>query len=525
MGNRILLFTLLFTLLWSCTPDSLQEERTSDDFLLAQQEPLSTGEIDEIVMSTLRENGTFKWDMVSDEVAWSALVQSDSLLSIGYKPAAEKDINDRMHLINLDDPQWRTARLNVMKKIVELQNDTENLQITLDDLEVWVSDRLPYIQIKTGNFEVFKAVRAMPEIRYAEPMGYGRTLTPDPAYERNGSGCGQTALPNLPAGDYSTYGNNGILPWNYNTINVQNAWQQAQGDNITIGLIDTGVSDDQDNLGSKFATGNSTGRYIEKHSTFVTCTGWWWWKSCTNDGPNDQCGHGTGMASFMSAPLGTNSQSMMGVAYKSNLIAYRATGDVVINSSNERQGVSDALYELGWRNDVDIISMSIGDLFSNGQVADAVVYAYNKGKLIFAAAGTSTWFTNWAGVIFPANMSQCVAVTGVTDHPTNLVECGNCHYGSKVEFSIVMQRHGDSDRTSLTLANTHDTPTNDHRYSGGSSCATATTAGIAAVVWSKNPGQSRSAVLNKLKQASSEYPNKDSDFGWGVIDAGGAASY
>ena len=38
-----------------------------------------------------------------------------------------------------------------------------------------------------------------------------------------------------------------------------------------------------------------------------------------------------------------------------------------------------------------------------------------KGKLIFCAGGTSTSFTTFVGVIFPAWMSETVAVTGLKD--------------------------------------------------------------------------------------------------------------
>ena len=59
----------------------------------------------------------------------------------------------------------------------------------------------------------------------------------------------------------------------------------------------------------------------------------------------------------------------------------------------------------------------------------------------------------------------------------------------------------------------------DRSYTGGSSVATATTAGIAALVWSKHPTWSRAQVLTKLKQSSEFYPNKNSSFGYGNIDA------
>ncbi|NRA51551.1 MAG: protease, partial [Phaeodactylibacter sp.] len=52
-----------------------------------------------------------------------------------------------------------------------------------------------------------------------------------------------------------------------------------------------------------------------------------------------------------------------------------------------------------------------------------------------------------------------------------------------------------------------------------SSAATATTAGIAALVWATNPNQSRNQVLQRLKNASSNYPARSSNFGWGTINA------
>ena len=118
------------------------------------------------------------------------------------------------------------------------------------------------------------------------------------------------------------------------------------------------------------------------------------------------------------------------------------------------------------------------------------------------------------GGYFPANMSQTVAVTGVKEG-FPLVRCNTCHDGSQVDFIVPMQRRNDDGRTSLTLALSGDVPA----YVGGSSAATATTAGIAALVWATNPGQSRTQVLNRLKNAASIYPGRDGNFGWGMIDA------
>ena len=162
--------------------------------------------------------------------------------------------------------------------------------------------------------------------------------------------------------------------------------------------------------------------------------------------------------------------------------------------------------------------MSIGTPLWSSSVADAVLYAYGKGKMIFCAAGTSTSFTSWAGVVFPARMSETVAVTGLVEG--SYTACETCHKGSEVDFTIVMQRAGDASRTSLTLAHQGDQPSRV----GGSSVATATAAGIAALIWSANPLMSREQVLEKLKQSASLYPNRHSSFGWGTIDAWKAVS-
>jgi serine protease len=158
--------------------------------------------------------------------------------------------------------------------------------------------------------------------------------------------------------------------------------------------------------------------------------------------------------------------------------------------------------------------MSIGHIFSAGNISDAIKYAYSKGKMIIAAGGTSTNFTNWAGVIFPASMSETIAVTGITDG-SGFTECAVCLKGGGIDFTVVMQRASNSDRTSVCLGYFENTNT----YVGGSSVATATTAGMAALIWSKNPTWTRQQVFDKMKQSATFYPNRHSAFGWGSINA------
>jgi hypothetical protein len=115
-------------------------------------------------------------------------------------------------------------------------------------------------------------------------------------------------------------------------------------------------------------------------------------------------------------------------------------------------------------------------------------------------------------------MAQTTAVTGLRDNGT--VKCVTCHSGPEVDFTIIMERANDEDRTSISLAST----TNQPKYTGGSSCATATVAGIAALVWAENPSASRSAVLQALKDGSEFYPARHNSFGWGRINAATAVN-
>jgi subtilisin family serine protease len=253
----------------------------------------------------------------------------------------------------------------------------------------------------------------------------------------------------------------------------------------------------------------STGRTVYKYGVYVDSI--WPWSTGT-DGPNDQCGHGTSMASVAAAPRNANGMPV-GVAYNANLITYRAASNVVLDGYHEQNGVKNAFVALGNNTAVKIISMSMGHIFSVGKIEDGVKYAYSKGKLIFCAGGTSTSFTNFVGVIFPASMAEAVAVTGVVENTSN-VKCDVCHSGGKIDFTVQMQRAASGNTVPVNSYYNSQTD-----YVGGSSVATATTAGIAALVWAKNPTWTRDQVLTKMKQSSTYYPVKNTEYGYGNINA------
>ncbi len=488
----------------------------ANDAAVANPEPVSTAAINAQIHAQLQLHHKFEWSMVSDEMVWSALQASDKIMSIGYQPAGETGVSERLHTINISDPAWKAAKQKVLE-LVQANEKTTRTGLTIDQLEEWTEAVLPVINVRVDNFATVQKLRASGLVRYAEPMGYEpQRLT---SGSLSSSGCdGNTAEPGLLAGtDYTTIAPNAKASWNYAYHGIQNAWTKTTGAGVKVFIIDTGSAFDQENLGSAINQGASSGRTSEKivtlpRSTFLGIpTG-------PVETPDDGCGHGTSMAGACAAPRGTDGAAC-GIAYNCNLVTCRAASDVYLDASREVKGVADAYTNAANRADVKIISMSMGKITGSSQIADAIRYAYGKGKLMFCAAGTSfDWTAGWVGVIFPAYMNEVNAVTGVRDNNFN-TQCSTCHDGSETDFTVVMEKAA-NERHPLTLAMTGDQPSTV----GGSSVATASTAGMAALIWSRFPAYTRDQVLNKMIQNCSRYPNRSSNLGWGNLNADAATN-
>lgn len=456
--------------------------------------------INDFVEKQLEQHEYFDWKMASDTMAWSALIQADSVLSIGYQPAGFTDLDKKIHRVDRSNAEWKAARAEILD-IVRKYEDKDKVEI------IFKEGILPFITLRVSQYGTLKALRSSPLVRYAEPIGYGAYMNDvtkkdlQAASSILSSGCGyNTPRANLLAGtDYINILPGAKASWNYDFHHILQAWTKSTGQRVKIMLIDTGISSAQENLGTAFNQGYSSGRTIDKQATY-------------SGSLEDDCGHGTSMAGVLAGPRGVDG-SETGIAYNSDIISVRAADNVVILSSAAINGVTSA-YVMGADDpSVKIISMSMGTIFSSGQIKDALNYASNKQKLMFCAAGTSTsFFASFVGVIFPANQPQVIAVTGVKDNLTE--RCSDCHVGSKVDFAVVMEKTS-TGRSPLTLAMSGDVPSTV----GGSSVATASCAAIAALVWSYYPGYPRDSIVARMARSGSNAYNRSSKFGWGIVNA------
>lgn len=460
------------------------------------QELLTKKEINAKIDLSLQQTGDFNWMSQDAHTIFSAVSHGENVLTIGYgetKNSYAKSENTE----------------SIKDELIALVKSFEPTSAKGND-DVYVNENINYIDMKVSSKEAIEVLLKDSRVRYIEPGAYNYLESTSQAKSDSSgsSGCGYGTA-TLNTSDYRTVSPGARVPWSFDKHNIPQAWNYSTGAGVTVAIVDSGLSPEQRWMNQYFNDGYSSGRFVQKYGTFVDS--WWAWSN-NYDGVNDKCGHGTKMAAVATAPR-NNDSLPVGVAYNANLVTYRAVENVVIDDYHEKRGVVEALTALANRSDVKVISMSIGYPFSIGNVSDAVKYAHSKGKMILAAGGTSTSFTTWYGVIFPASMSETVAVTGVRENQYN--KCDVCHTGSQIDFTVQMQRTNGTDNKIPVLSYYNG----QANYVGGSSVATATTAGIAALVWAKHPTWTREQVLQKMKESADFYPNKHSEFGYGNIDA------
>jgi subtilisin family serine protease len=495
-------------LIYSCTKQELTSQDTTSEWsgelvnkttLIDEPdgEPYTKAQVDAIVKETLIRNDDFRWEMVDFKVRWSAIQYGDQSVAIGYKPAQAGDIADIIHKTDVRAGVWKEVHDNIIAFVTDELSKIEGERIGEESLIIEDDPKLPIITFRLTDRTVLTKLMNLENVRYIEPLDYWHGEMED----RSTSGCAASST-TVNVSDYTAVSPTALLPWNFSSVNIPASWSVAQGQGITIGVIDAGISSSQTLLGSNFNNGESNvGRTITTDFTWGNSA----FTSCT---------HGTSMCGLAAGPK-NNQNATTGVAFKANIHFIRGCEDVVLDKSSERTGLKNALVKMGDKMDVKVISMSIGSPFYSSVIEDGVNYAWNQGKMMMAAAGTSFSWTSWWGVVYPAALNRCLAITGVKE---NFNTCSSCHDGSQVDFTVTMERNANSNRNSLSLPASGVAP----RYIGGSSAATAIAAGIAANVWSVNPNFSREQVYNYLLTTSQYYPNPNSNKGYGNLNAGAA---
>ena len=410
MKKLLLSFTVLFVIgITACQKNESDspEPSTEGEVLRIKANPVAapTGQalsqtvIDKKIQSTLEETHGFEWTGMSLPYIWSAAQYGNHAVAVGYKTLDITDLAPVIHQVKLGEEKWKAVHDALINLVVNEVNKTADPKVSAADIIVEDDPVLPIITFTLTDRAAITALYNLENVRYVEPLDY-RPINAELQVQA-ASGCsGSTYAVNV--ADWTTTTPNCKVPWSFTNLNIPAAWNTAQGVGIKIGVIDAGISSTQPLLGSLFTDGLSAGTrtittdYTIGNSAYTTCK------------------HGTSMSGLAAGPR-NNQNATTGVAYQSSLHFIHACDDVVLDASAEKTGVKNALIRMGDIADLKIISMSVGSPFGSQVLKDGAIYAYNKGKLIYAAAGTSFSWTSWWGVIYPAAYSECFAITGVND--------------------------------------------------------------------------------------------------------------
>jgi subtilisin family serine protease len=404
----------------------------------------------------------------SDAELWASVQASEGRVAVGLKaPGGVRGVYRGQILVDRNQKAQGRAAVLAQRGVELLRAD----------------DLLPILEVRLSSPEALAAIRKLPFVDYVEPVLIPQEL---PQFAGVG-GCGWGSSW---TGDRQYTSTGDVYSQKFTAMNIPAAWSYSSGAGIKIGLIDTGLSSGQGQFVSTFASGQSTGRTL----TLLRLS--------SQASAYDECGHGTRMAGIISAPW--DGQNVGGIAYRSSLVSVRhASGVATVNSSDAAASVR-AANQYG----AQVIVMAWESLNWLWQVSDEIEYwHYSRQVLFFGAAGTSGCYDGIldSNVIFPADMPEVVAVTGVT-YPSGGVPCG-IHHGSDVELTSYLDVPSTGRYTADVVS------------MGGSSNATAVAGGIAALVWSYNPGMTRDQLRARLQQTAQYYPSRSSEEGYGLMNA------
>ena len=261
-------------------------------------------------------------------------------------------------------------------------------------------------------------------------------------------------------------------------INAIGAWDIERGKNsVIIAIVDTGVDYDHEDLKGKVIKG---------------------YDFANNDyDPKDDNGHGTHVAGIAAA-MTNNGIGVAGVCQGCSILAIKAiSADGSGANSWIANGIANAV-NLG----ANIINLSLGGLDNSNTIRLAIQQAAQHGVLIVAASGN-----DGSGVpLYPAALPEVMAV-GATNK-----------YGDKASFSnygshIAVVAPGEGIYSSLT----------GNRYDAwnGTSMASPHVAGLAGLIWSRNPSLTNQQVRQLITETASDLGvgGRDTYFGYGEINA------
>lgn len=272
--------------------------------------------------------------------------------------------------------------------------------------------------------------------------------------------------------------------WYMGKIKIAEAWEYTKGDgSVTVAIIDTGIHASHVELNDGRVVG---GYNVLKNQAINTGT------------DSDDNGHGTAIAGVIGA-IANNGRGIAGINWTVKLMPIKAL------EANGTGLISSVASSIVWAadNGANVINLSLGGAgFGNDQTLNnSIIYAFNKGAVIVAAAGNdlSDQGTNLdTNPVYPvcsdagSNMVIGVAATDNMDKKASFSNFGiNC---------IDIAAPG---KKILTTTYLPSNPSNNLLiYGSGTSLATPIVTGVAALLKGSNLNLSNVEIRNTLLKSA-----------------------
>ncbi len=275
-------------------------------------------------------------------------------------------------------------------------------------------------------------------------------------------------------------------PWSLQRILLDQLWEQAKGEDVTVAVIDTGVDKSNPQLTSAVAGGDT---YVDGPAT------------------KDIEGHGTRVAGIIAArPL--KGTGFVGIAPKAKILSYRYTG------GQEKQGdsgtMSAAIRDAVAKGaDVINISSDTANKKDNGPLRRAVAEAVGQGALIIAAAGNDG-ADGSTDETYPAAYDGVLAVAA----------------SDRNDERAVFSQSGDFvDVAAPGVGMVSTVPDKGQCTADGTSFAAPYVAGVAALLKDKHPDWNAAQIATRIEETA-QRPGRGPNpyIGWGVVDPVAALS-
>lgn len=477
--KHTLLSIVTTTLLIACACTDISKSTADQPLPQLKHDPIDllTGEhLDSSgrVPPRMDDLSTPSYALMNNQVLWREIAQSSRKALILVKlPGQRRGFFKGQLLINSEQvAQTKAAILAETTGLQELRDDRLDLRMP----KTGSGMVFPGFLATIDSYKAMLALRARSDIDYIEPFA----LIPQ-------TSCGFTpysseSRPELADGQLSGNSGSDLIPYTFRHLKITTAWNRFAfpGKGVMLAVLDTGTSEQQDQLHSRFTIG------APRHPAMHRLTG-------GEIQPGDLCAHGTKVAATVAAPR--DGRNIVGALWGANLTTIRvvsAPGLAAFTASQVCEGIAMAKGA-----GAHITMMAFGFLYASDVVGQCISDTFETTSMIFvAAAGTSVPY-----VIFPASMNREVVAASVVEiaGPTTYKLFGSgIAYGPDVDFVSVM---GSNDFP--TSGNIGNSSTQEISAFGASSGAVPHIAAVLALAIQSRPDLTRMDIIARVRAASS----------------------